>query len=77
MTKSEFIKGWLIRPIVAILKSKYKIMSPLPKDIYVKFSNNTYSVYYNKKNILIDFSNDAKIKELIKEIKTYNVYQKL
>lgn len=77
MKKSDVIKGFLIRPIMEILKAEHNMKSPSPLNLIVVSQNDEWIIQYKSNRSIIDFSNDFRIQELILEIKNKPIYEKV
>ena len=77
MKKELLVKGFLIRPIMEILKKDYGIKSPSPSNLLINFENNIWSIKYCSSRGSVDFSNNEMIKGLLVEIKNNPNYEKL
>jgi len=71
------VKGFLIKPIMEILKKDYGIKSPSPSNLLITFENDEYTVIYNSGRVYVDFTNVDLIKKLLVEIKSNVLYEKL
>jgi hypothetical protein len=77
MRKTDLMKGFLIRPIMEILKKEYDIKSPTPNNLFVNLVGNDWFVYYRTNRVDIDFMSYKLVVELIDEIKNKPEYEKV
>lgn len=77
MRRIDLIKGFVMKPIMEILKKDYNIKSPSPSNLYITQSDGEYKVIYNSNKIMVDFSNLDLIKDLLIEIKNKPEYEKV
>jgi hypothetical protein len=77
MRKELLVKGFLIKPIMEILKKDYGIKSPSPYNLLITFEDDVWSVVYSYSRGSVDFSNNQMIKDLIVEIKNNPNYEKV
>jgi hypothetical protein len=77
MKKELLVKGFLIRPIMEILKKDYGIKSPSPSNLLINFENNIWSIMYCYSRGSVDFSNNQIVKDLLVEIKNNVLYEKV
>lgn len=77
MRKNALVKGYLIKPIMEILKKDYKIKSPSPSNLFVEEDNGEFKVYFKNSSLNIDFSNMNIIKDLLLDIKSNVLYGKV
>ena len=71
------VKGFLIKPIMEILKKDYGIKSPSPSNLLITFENDEYTVIYNSGRVYVDFSNNQIVKDLLVEIKSNVLYERV
>lgn len=77
MKPNDLMKGFLIKPIMEILKTKYGIKSPTPNNLSVTYSNDNWHVIYKGGKIEINFTNDTMIIKIINDIKNDIRYEKV
>lgn len=77
MKRESLVKGFLIKPIMEILKKEYSIKSPTPNNLYVIENNNVWIVKYNHNRGSVDFTDNELVKQLLVEIKDNVFYDKL
>lgn len=77
MKKTDLIKGFLIKPIMEILKKDYDFKSPSPSNLIVVNQDDEWIIQYKSNKSVIDFSDDVRIQELIFEIKNKPIYEKV
>lgn len=77
MRKTDLVKGFLIKPIMEILKKEYDIKSPTPNNLVVNLIDNNWFVYYKTNKVDIDFMDYKLVVELIDEIKNKPEYEKV
>lgn len=77
MKKIDIVKGFLIKPIMEILKTEHNMKSPSPLNLIVVSQNDEWIIQYKSNKSVIDFSNDVRIQELIFEIKNKPIYEKV
>lgn len=77
MRKELLVKGFLIKPVMEILKKDYRIKSPSPSNLFITLEDGVWSVVYSYSRGSIDFSNNQMIKDLIVEIKNNPNYEKV
>jgi hypothetical protein len=71
------VKGFLIKPIMEILKKDYGIKSPSPSNLLITFENDVWLVRYSYSRGSVDFSNNQIVKDLLVEIKNNVLYEKV
>jgi hypothetical protein len=71
------VKGFLIKPIMEILKKEYGIKSPSPSNLLITFKNDIWSIMYCHSRGSVDFSNNQIVKDLLVEIKNNVLYEKV
>lgn len=77
MKRTDLIKGFVMKPIMEILKKDYNIKSPTPSSLFVSELNGNYKIVYNSNKIMVDFSDLDLIKDLLIEIKNKPEYEKV
>lgn len=77
MKKELLVKGFLIKPIMEILKKEYGIKSPSPSNLLITFENDIWSIMYCYNRGSVDFSNNQIVKDLLVEIKNNVLYEKV
>jgi len=77
MRKESLVKGYLIKPVMEILKKDYNIKSPSPSNLLINFENDVWSIVYSYSRGSVDFSNNQIIKDLLVEIKNNPNYEKV
>ena len=77
MKKELLVKGFLIKPIMELLKKEYNIKSPSPSNLLINFEDDIWSIKYCSSRGSVDFSNDEMIKDLLVEIKNNPNYEKV
>lgn len=77
MKKELLVKGFLIKPIMEILKKEYNIKSPSPSNLLITFEDDIWSIKYCSSRDSIDFTNNQMIKDLLVEIKKNPNYEKV
>jgi hypothetical protein len=77
MKKELLVKGFLIKPIMEILKKDYGIKSPSPSNLLITFENDMWYVMYCYSRGSVDFSNNQIVKDLLVEIKKNPNYEKV
>lgn len=73
----DLMKGFLIKPVMEILKKDHNIKSPTPTCLFVQLLNNEWYVVYKHNKMDIDFTNDNTIKQIIQDIKNKPEYEKV
>ena len=76
MKKTDLVKGFLVKPVMEMLKKDYNI-KPSPSNLFVTESNGQYRVVYRNHRIYVDFSDLNLIKDLLIEIKNNPIYEKV
>lgn len=77
MKRESLVKGFLIKPIMEILKKEYDIKSPTPNNLYVIENNNVWTIKYSHSKGSVDFTDNELVKQLLVEIKDNVFYDKL
>lgn len=77
MKKELLVKGFLIKPIMEMLKKEYNIKSPSPSNLLITFENDVWSIMYSSSRNSVDFSNNQMVKDLLVEIKNNPNYEKV
>ena len=77
MKKELLVKGFLIKPIMEMLKKEYNIKSPSPSNLLITFENDVWSIMYSSSRNSVDFSNNQMVKDLLVEIKSNPNYEKV
>ena len=77
MKKELLVKGFLIRPIMEILKKEYNIKSPSPSNLLINYEDGIWSIKYCSSRSSVDFSNNQMVKDLLVEIKKNPNYEKV
>jgi hypothetical protein len=77
MRPNELMKGFLIKPIMEILKKDFDIKSPTPSNLFVNYEKECWSVYYKNNRMMIEFTNYESVKNIIQEVKNKPVYEKV
>ena len=77
MKRSDLIKGFLIRPIMELLKKEYDIKSPTPTFLFVNFINDKWIIIYKHNKMEIDFTDNEIIQNIIEDIKNKPEYEKV
>lgn len=77
MKKELLVKGFLIKPIMELLKKEYNIKSPSPSNLLINFEDDIWFIKYSYSRGSIDFSDNEMIKDLLIEIKKNPNYEKV
>jgi len=77
MKKTDLVKGFLMKPIMEMLKKDYGIKSPSPSNLFVTELDTQYKVVYKNQRIYADFSELDLVKNLLIEIKNNPIYEKV
>jgi len=77
MKKESLIKGFLIKPIMEVLKKDYDIKSPSPNNLFVSYDNDVLIVKYSYSKGSIDFSNNEMVMDILVDIKNNVLYEKV
>ena len=77
MKKTDLVKGFLMKPIMELLKKNYNIKSPTPSSLFITELDGDYTVIYKNQKVHIDFSRSDLVKELLIEIKNNPIYEKV
>jgi len=77
MKRTDLVKGFVMKPIMEILKKDYNIKSPTPSSLFVNESDGDFKIIYKNQRVHIDFSNLDLVKNLLNDIKNNPMYEKV
>jgi hypothetical protein len=77
MRKELLVKGFLIKPIMEVLKKDYGIKSPSPSNLLITLDGDIWTIVYSYSRGSVDFSNNQMVKDLLVEIKSNVLYEKV